>query len=656
MGILNSKKSYILKGKIFLLIQFALSGHLTDSEPNRILWNNQKLFLNGANVAYINFARDIGPGKTYFDQFETMFQQVHEAGGNCMRLWLHTNGVNTPAFGETGHVVGPGEDAIEDIRKILDLACENELGLIVCLWSFDMLRWELDDEIRQRNKCLLTETEYTQAYIDHALEPMVKALKGHPGLLAWEIFNEPEGMTDEFGWKHCDRVKMQDIQRIVNQCAGSIRRLDPKVLITNGAWNVRSTVDVDGCTNYYSDKALIAAGHDPDGILDFYSLHYYDWAGKDHSLFRKPASFWQLDKPLVCAEFEMTESFGVAAFDKHIRLYENGYAGALGYAWGPVDHFSAPAILGQGMMRVFNTDKEAVKLNMKTGFLTRFAADPQTIEAGQCSKLIWRATPGSKVSLNGQLFSEMGSLSVKPTTTTVYTITTADLQDSRQTEVKVLPSGMIKMFTADVLRIEPGDTVNLSWNTTSGSQVTLNSQAVSKDGTLQVHPDKSAEYILSAKGKQNENRTIRIEVAEPATINRALNKPVTVSSSDIRPGTDKPAFLNDADAATRWASKYAPDQWVVIDLGKTFDIKRVILNWELASGRKYKVQLSDNASVWTDIYETTEGDGGIDTLNGLQGSGRFIRLLLTERNTKYGYSLWEIEVYGEPSTHGSESQ
>lgn len=636
---------------ILLFFLFTPTGCLAGDEPDRIVWNNQKLFLNGANVPYINFARDIGPGKTYFDQFETMFQKVHEAGGNCMRLWLHTNGVNTPAFGQSGYVVGPGESAIEDIRKILDLACENKIGLILCLWSFDMLRWDLDDAVRQRNKHLLTDIQYTQAYIKYALEPMVKALKGHPALLAWEIFNEPEGMTDEFGWKYCDHVKMQDIQRVVNQCAGAIHRSDPKVLITNGAWSVKSTSDTGNCINFYTDGALIAAGHDPVGILDFYSMHYYDWLGKDKSPFRKSESFWQLDKPIVCAEFEMTRSFGIAAYEKHIKLYENGYAGALGYAWGPVDNFSASKILKKAIKHVYETAGEAVKLNMKTGFLTRFEADPQTIEAGQSSTLTWHATPGTRVLLNGKRYPDTGSLSVQPESTATYTITAVETQDSRQTQIKVLHSGMIQMYEADVIRIGAGEPVKLSWSTTSGSQVILDGQLVSEDGNCLVYPDQTTKYTLSAQGRENETRIIKIEVANPAGINRALNRPVEVSSSDIRPGTENPSFLNDGNLNTRWGSQYSSKQWVIIDLGKIFDIERIILNWELASAKKYKIQLSDDALAWTDIYKTTKGNGGIEKLCKLHGSGRYIRLLMTERNTKYGYSLWEIEVYGVPLLH-----
>ena len=58
-----------------------------------------------------------------------------------------------------------------------------------------------DATVRANNKLLLETDTNRQAYIDNVLTPMVTALKGYPGLFAWEIFNEPEGMTsDNGGW------------------------------------------------------------------------------------------------------------------------------------------------------------------------------------------------------------------------------------------------------------------------------------------------------------------------------------------------------------------------------------------------------------------------------------------------------------------------
>jgi hypothetical protein len=42
----------------------------------------------------------------------------------------------------------------------------------------------------------------------------------------------------------------------------------------------------------------------------------------------------------------------------------------------------------------------------------------------------------------------------------------------------------------------------------------------------------------------------------------------------------------------------------------------------------------------------TGGDGGVDDLTGLTGTGRFVRMYGTARATGWGYSLFSFEVYG----------
>ena len=39
------------------------------SQLSRVKYNNQQLFLSGANLAWVNFAGDIGPGTTDFARF-----------------------------------------------------------------------------------------------------------------------------------------------------------------------------------------------------------------------------------------------------------------------------------------------------------------------------------------------------------------------------------------------------------------------------------------------------------------------------------------------------------------------------------------------------------------------------------------------------------
>jgi hypothetical protein len=46
------------------------------------------------------------------------------------------------------------------------------------------------------------------------------------------------------------------------------------------------------------------------------------------------------------------------------------------------------------------------------------------------------------------------------------------------------------------------------------------------------------------------------------------------------------------------------------------------------------------------VYSTTTGDGGVDDITlSSPASGRYVRMLGTQRATIYGYSLWEFEIY-----------
>ena len=155
----------------------------------------KNLFLNGTNVAWVGFAADLGPrsasspNNVNVSEFATIFETVHQNGGNVLRLWLHTNGAETPAFDSSGHVSGPGPYAIQDLRRILDLAQQNDVGLILCLWSFDMLQaagseTNLTQTQVNYNYNLLTDTSYTMAYIRNSLIPMVDSVRGDPAIVA----------------------------------------------------------------------------------------------------------------------------------------------------------------------------------------------------------------------------------------------------------------------------------------------------------------------------------------------------------------------------------------------------------------------------------------------------------------------------------------
>jgi hypothetical protein len=121
-------------------------------------------------------------------------------------------------------------------------------------------------------------------------------------------------------------------------------------------------------------------------------------------------------------------------------------------------------------------------------------------------------------------------------------------------------------------------------------------------------------------------------------------RPVTASSSES--ATYAPGNVTDGNTATRWSSLFADPQWVSVDLGQTRSVSRVRLNWEAAFGRAYRIEVSTNASTWNSVYSTTTGDGGTDDLGFTATDARYVRVHATARATAWGYSLWEMEVYG----------
>ncbi|MEJ0090477.1 MAG: glycosyl hydrolase [Limisphaerales bacterium] len=152
-------------------------------------------------------------------------------------------------------------------------------------------------------------------------------------------------------------------------------------------------------------------------------------------------------------------------------------------------------------------------------------------------------------------------------------------------------------------------------------------------------------YVVSATNTVGES-TNSIQVSATTTVpqvNLALNKPVVVSSTQSGyPATN----AVDGNAGTRWSSASSDPQWLYVDLQASYNITRVKLNWEAAYAKSYQIQVSSNAVNWVSIYSTDSGGGGIEDLTGLSGTGRYVRMSGTVRATVYGYSLYELEVYG----------
>ena len=185
-----------------------------------------------------------------------------------------------------------------------------------------------------------------------------------------------------------------------------------------------------------------------------------------------------------------------------------------------------------------------------------------------------------------------------------------------------------------------------SSTTNGGSYLTIASPTTTSYTNTGLVNGTTYYYVVSATDGINESsNSIQASATPPgSTVNLALNKPVTVSSTQSgQPGS----YAVDGNTGTRWASSWTATNWIYVDLQATYNITRVKLTWEAAYAASFQIQVSSDATNWTPIYSTTTGAGGIQDLTGLSGTGRYVRMYGTVRGLPaYGYSLYEFEVYG----------
>ncbi len=126
--------------------------------------------------------------------------------------------------------------------------------------------------------------------------------------------------------------------------------------------------------------------------------------------------------------------------------------------------------------------------------------------------------------------------------------------------------------------------------------------------------------------------------------------PVTVSSVT---GTGAGARAFDNNTGTRWESAYSDPQWIRVDLGSVKTINRVRIEWQHAAAKDYRIDVSNDGTTWSAPVVSRTGlapiDHRVDDLTGFSVTGRYVRMFGLARATQYGYSIFEMDVFGDNS-------
>ena len=143
--------------------------------------------------------------------------------------------------------------------------------------------------------------------------------------------------------------------------------------------------------------------------------------------------------------------------------------------------------------------------------------------------------------------------------------------------------------------------------------------------------------------------TALVHVQAFAEVNLALGKPTTASGAE-GDGTSA-SKATDGDLTTRWSSRFRDNEWIAVDLQDCYLLTTVKLYWENAYATAYDIETSSDGENYTQVKAITGAKGGVQTIDIRQNDtpveARFVRILCKARNTGYGASLWEMEVYGD---------
>ena len=261
------------------------------------------------------------------NDFATLAQALGECSAPAVRVFVFADGRAAPEFGTDDHVTGLDDLFFEDFDVLLEAARQHGLGVIPVLLDFtwfDLGRLENEVQLGGRSG-VLRNANRRQAFLDNAVEPLVRRYCDNSQIVAWEVINEPEWATKELptGFQTTDPVALAEMQEFVRLCAETIHSCAGQKVTVGSARRM--------WLHHWSGLGL-----------DLYQFHWYEHFSVEEPFPWHRYSKLGLDKPVIVGEVP-TAGSRYSTRDYLLAASTGGYEGLLLWSYRAQDDKSGYA-------------------------------------------------------------------------------------------------------------------------------------------------------------------------------------------------------------------------------------------------------------------------------------------------------------------------
>lgn len=201
---------------------------------------------------------------------------------------------------------------------------------------------------------------------------------------------------------------------------------------------------------------------------------------------------------------------------------------------------------------------------------------------------------------------------------------------------------------------DDGSVASYLWTLVSGADVTI---ATPDSISTQVSGLATGIYVFRLTVTDNDQNTAYDEVT--VHVYDEIADCEIIALQEAWASSEETVFIAsnaiDGNWDTRWGSEFSVPQWLMVDMGSSYNLSEMILKWERASAESYYVMVSDENSTpdptsedWTTIASLTGmvDSERVDTLIDLSGCGRYFAIYAINKLHDYGISLYEVQACG----------